>query len=55
MQKRQFEVIAKVFKKSTCSTKLIVKDLAEVFALENERFDPERFIKACGLNPEELL
>jgi hypothetical protein len=28
---------------------LIVKDSAQIFAADNERFDRSRFLKACGV------
>ena len=51
--KQHFEKIAKLIKNSESETKQdFILDLAKLFAQDNQKFKPDRFFKASGLNQE---
>ncbi len=56
MTRKDYELIASVFADYSKVCELsetigegIAKELANAFAFDNPRFNPQRFLKACGL------
>ena len=54
MSRKDYIAIAKILKKcrhgvSTASQTKLAEDLCELFLFDNERFDSEKFLEACGL------
>jgi hypothetical protein len=48
--KQHFEALAKLIKTSDAKTKFeIAQDMAKLFSEDNERFNVQKFFKACGL------
>jgi hypothetical protein len=48
--KCHFEALAKLIKESSADGKTaIAQDMAKLFQNDNERFNVDRFLKACGL------
>ena len=54
MSRKDYIAIAKILKKcrhgvSTASQTKLAEELCELFLFDNERFDSEKFLEACGL------
>ncbi len=54
MSRKDYIAIAKILAKckhgvSTASQKKLAEELCELFLTDNERFDSEKFLEACGL------
>lgn len=60
MTKKDYEAFAAMYQRLpngvyTCPDILIVvQATADIFARDNERFSRERFLKACGVRPEDI-
>ena len=54
MSRKDYIAIAQILKKckhgiSTASQTNVAEELCELFLVDNERFDSEKFLEACGL------
>jgi|TARA_Y100000296_G_C5057790_1_gene198192 hypothetical protein len=54
MSRKDYIAIAKILAKckhgiSTASQEKLAQELCELFLTDNERFDSEKFLEACGL------
>jgi len=54
MSRKDYIAIARILKKckhgiSTASQAKLADELCELFLTDNERFDSEKFLEACGL------
>lgn len=54
MTKKHFEAIADIMKRYSHHPDWIPTKLAEYFATINQNFDHYRFLKACGIDENEL-
>ena len=50
LSKKDYNAIAEVINKST-DKKQIVRGLKKYFAYDNPVFRPDKFVRACGLDP----
>ena len=54
MSRKDYIAIANIIRKckhgiSTASQQKLAEELCELFLFDNERFDSEKFLEACGL------
>ncbi len=52
--KQHFENLAQFVKNSALNKEVLASEFAKLFSLDNSKFKPDKFFKACGLMRSEL-